>query len=90
MNVINKIDKLLDEGTNPQGFKDTKELGMEIEDMDDKVEDKDVLKFQKILHKYLDKIDPKSNLSILQAVQKLGMNKGMKMYYDLLDLHYKG
>lgn len=87
MSVIDKIDEIINEVQ--QKFSNTKELGKEIEYMDEWVEDKDVLRFQKILNKYLNKIDPRSEMSILQAVQKLGMKKGLQMYNELLDLHYK-
>jgi len=88
MSIINKIDEMLDEIQ--QGFSNVKELGQEIEHMDTYVEEKDRKKFDKIMDKYLNKVDPKNELSILQAVMKLGMKKGLKMYNELLDLHYRG
>jgi hypothetical protein len=89
MSILDKIDKMISE-KQVQGFNDALELGQEIEDMDVNVEPKDRSKFDKILDKYLKKVDPKSDMSILQAVKKLGMRKGLAMYNELLDLHYRG
>jgi hypothetical protein len=89
MNILDKIDKMIGE-KQVQGFSNTKELGKEIEHMDTYVENMDRKKFDKILSKYLDKVDPKNDLSISQAVMKLGMKKGLQMYNELSDLHYRG
>jgi hypothetical protein len=86
MSILDRINEVLQQ----QGFSNALELGQEIEDMDSNVENKDRSKFDKILDKYLKRVDPKSDMSILQAVKKLGIRKGLTMYNELSDLHYHG
>ena len=87
MSIIDRIDRLVEV---QQRFSNVKELGQEIEHMDTYVEEKDRKKFNKIMEKYLSKVDPKNDMSILDAVQKLGMKKAKTMYDEMLDLHYRG
>ena len=86
MTITDRIDKYLNEGL--RGFKNKKELGDEIEDMDINVESKGKKKFDKILNSYLKKVDPNNDLSIVDAVQKLDDRKAQNLIDDLLELHY--
>ena len=72
-----------------RGFKNKKALADEIEKMDGRVEAKDTLKFDKILNKYLDKVDPDAKLDMAQAVSKLKDRDAVALYDELLDLHYE-
>ena len=86
MSVIDKIDEMLLSEAKLRGFKNRKALAMEIEDMDAKVEDRDVLKFQKILNHYLREID--ITLSVKEAVMKIKDRDAVALYDELLTLHY--
>jgi len=86
MSVIDRIDKFMVTEAKLRGFKNRKALAMEIEDMDAKVESRDVLKFQLILNKYLRNID--ITLSIAEAVMKIKDRDAVALYDELLDLHY--
>jgi len=70
-----------------RGFKNKKELGAEIEDMDMNIEDKDRKKFDSILNKALSKIDP--DLAIIDAVQKLSDRDAQNLFDELSTLHYE-
>ena len=83
MKIENKIDKYLNEKV-----MSLEELANEIEDMDLNVNKKYVSAFDKTLEKYLKSVDPKNNLSIKDAVIKLGINKARKLYNDLLEYRY--
>ena len=86
MSVIDKIDEMLLSEAKLRGFKNRKALAMEIEDMDAKVQDRDVLKFQKILNHYLREID--ITLSVKEAVMKIKDRDAVALYDELLTLHY--
>jgi len=86
MSVIDRIDKFMVTEAKLRGFKNRKALAMEIEDMDAKVENRDVLKFQLILNKYLRNID--ITLSVGEAVMKIKDRDAVALYDELLDLHY--
>ena len=49
MSILDKIDKMLLSEAKLRGFKDKKALGLEIEDMEMNVIDREVLKFTKII-----------------------------------------
>ena len=87
MSVIDRIDMLVSEAR-LRGFKTKKKLGLEIENMDAEVEDRDVLFFQKILNKYLSKVDPRSDMNIVDAIVKLSDSEALALYDELSDLHY--
>jgi hypothetical protein len=90
MDIIKKINELVVvTGHKLRGFKSKKAMGKEIEKMEWDVEHKDILKFDKILNKYLDKVDPKSKFDIATAISKLKDKDAVALYDELLNLHYK-
>ncbi len=88
MSVINRIDMLMGEAR-LRGFKTKKMLGLEVEDMELSVENKDEKAFQKILHKYLSKVDPKVSLNVVDAIVKLSDREALALYDELSDLNYE-
>lgn len=86
MDIIKRINMMVEGKL--RGFKNKKALADEIEKMDGRVEAKDTLKFDKILNKYLDKVDPDAKLDMAQAVSKLKDRDAVALYDELLDLHY--
>ena len=89
MSVIDRIDKFMVTEAKLRGFKDKKALAAEIEDMDNKVETKHMLKFEKVLNKYLDKIDPKSKFDIAHAITLLKDRDAIALYDELLQFSYE-
>jgi uncharacterized protein YeeX (DUF496 family) len=87
MSVINRIDMLVSEDR-LRGFKDKKEIGLEIEDMEMNIEDKDKKKFTRLLDTTLKKVDPEMQLSIVKAVIKLKDRDAIALFDKLSDLHY--
>jgi len=88
MSVINRIDRLVLTEAKIRGFKNKLEMGHKIEHLDGLVEPKDTLKFDKILNKYLDKVDPKSKFDIATAISKLKDRDAMALWDELHDLNY--
>jgi hypothetical protein len=71
-----------------RGFKDKKEIGLEIEDMEMNIEDRDKKKFTRLLDTVLKKVDPEMQLSIVKAVIKLKDRDAIALFDKLSDLHY--
>jgi hypothetical protein len=86
MDIIKKIDVMVEGKL--RGFKNKKFLGLEIEDMEMFVEMSDKKKFKKIINRYLDVVDPKGKMNVVDAVLKLSDRDALALYDELSDLRY--
>jgi hypothetical protein len=86
MDIIKKIDVMVEGKL--RGFKNKKFLGLEIEDMEMFVEKADSNKFKKIINRYLDVVDPKGKMNVVDAVLKLSDRDALALYDELSDLRY--
>jgi len=80
MKIEDKINNYLNEKS--------ESIGETIEDLDMTVEKKDRKKFDKILNKALNKIDPNNELTIKDAVNNMNKRDAKYLLDDLLTLHY--
>ncbi len=88
MSILDKIDKMLLSEGKLRGFKDKRELGLEIENMEMNVEPRDKKELSRILNKALKRVDPEMQLSVVKAIMKLKDRDAANLYDELLDLHY--
>jgi hypothetical protein len=86
MDIIKKINVMVEGKL--RGFKNKKFLGLEIEDMELFVEMADKKKFKKIINRYLDVVDPKGKMNVVDAVLKLSDRDALALYDELSDLRY--